>query len=260
MQTRHGKKVVILPFGKSNGATDIAKALQIPQIFSEEEIKQDMQVIGWGSSKYVPTPKQMTMLNPPGKVARCVNKKLTYEHLAGWGCRVPDFTESHQEAIQWLLNGHTVVARLTLDGKAGEGVKVFSTKEGHKAVDIPTAPLYTKYINKTFEYRVHVAFGKTIHVRKKVKPTNGVTGDPRVASHLDGWLFIKSGFTPPPDALRQSLLAVQALGLDFGAVDILYDQPNDKAYVCEVNTAPGLEVSEVQAYADAFKKYFQGPS
>jgi glutathione synthase/RimK-type ligase-like ATP-grasp enzyme len=47
------------------------------------------------------------------------------------------------------------------------------------------------------------------------------------------------------------LAAVSALGLDFGAVDIIWNEREDKCYVLEVNTAPGLQGSTLENYANA---------
>jgi D-alanine-D-alanine ligase-like ATP-grasp enzyme len=41
--------------------------------------------------------------------------------------------------------------------------------------------------------------------------------------------------------------------LDFGAIDIIYNESRDQAYVLEVNTAPGLTGQTIQSYADAFR-------
>jgi len=53
-----------------------------------------------------------------------------------------------------------------------------------------------------------------------------------------------------------ALAAVSALGLDFGAVDIIYNEHENQYYVLEVNTAPGLEGTTVEKYAEAFAKEF----
>lgn len=55
--------------------------------------------------------------------------------------------------------------------------------------------------------------------------------------------------------LEQSKLAVKACGLDFGAVDIIWNNHYQKAYVLEINTAPGLEGSSVDNYRKAFEGY-----
>jgi D-alanine-D-alanine ligase-like ATP-grasp enzyme len=46
--------------------------------------------------------------------------------------------------------------------------------------------------------------------------------------------------------------AVNALGLDFGAVDIIYNGHEDKYYVLEVNTAPGMEGETMFSYVCSF--------
>ena len=46
--------------------------------------------------------------------------------------------------------------------------------------------------------------------------------------------------------------AVAALGLDFGAVDVIYNEKYGRAYVLEVNTAPGLGEGIAIMYARVF--------
>ena len=53
---------------------------------------------------------------------------------------------------------------------------------------------------------------------------------------------------------EQALKAIQALGLDFGAVDVGYNTRENKAYVYEVNSAPGLQGTTLTAYTNAFKE------
>ena len=52
----------------------------------------------------------------------------------------------------------------------------------------------------------------------------------------------------PQQVLDQAKLAVKATGLDFGAVDIIWNNLQEKAYVLEINTAPGLEGQSVETY------------
>ena len=52
--------------------------------------------------------------------------------------------------------------------------------------------------------------------------------------------------------IEQSIAAVQHVGLDFGAVDIIYNQREDSSYVLEINTAPGLMGTTGERYAEAF--------
>ncbi len=56
----------------------------------------------------------------------------------------------------------------------------------------------------------------------------------------------------PSGLLNLGCHAVSALGLDFGAADIIQDK-HGKLYVLEVNTAPGLTSDDgVAVYANAF--------
>ena len=59
-----------------------------------------------------------------------------------------------------------------------------------------------------------------------------------------------------PDPVRDTIAvnAVKALGLDFGAVDIIYNEKENQYYVLEVNTAPGLEGTTLIKYAERFSK------
>jgi len=52
--------------------------------------------------------------------------------------------------------------------------------------------------------------------------------------------------------LDEGLASVMALGLDFGAVDIVYNENDNKAYVLEINTAPGLSGTTLEKYVEVF--------
>ena len=51
-----------------------------------------------------------------------------------------------------------------------------------------------------------------------------------------------------------AISAVDSLGLDFGAVDIIWNESEDQYYVLEVNTAPGVEGTTLQKYTEAILK------
>ena len=59
----------------------------------------------------------------------------------------------------------------------------------------------------------------------------------------------------PDDELKQvkeqAVLSVKAVGLDFAGVDVIWNDKQKKAYVLEVNTAPGIEGQTVVNYAKA---------
>lgn len=53
----------------------------------------------------------------------------------------------------------------------------------------------------------------------------------------------------------EAIKAVNALGLDFGAVDIVTEKNTGIPYVLEVNTAPGNEGTTTQKYVDSIIEY-----
>lgn len=106
---------------------------------------------------------------------------------------------------------------------------------------------YTQKLPFVRECRIHVFRGKSIHAGMKV-PRDG-SAHTWIRSSASGWkLDYAQASRIKQDRRDLAKKAVAALGLDFGAVDIGIVQ-NGTAAVIEVNTAPGLDGSTVEAYA-----------
>ena len=170
------------------------------------------------------------------------------------GVRIPEFTTDRNIAYDWLRkDGVAVVVRTKLNGHSGDGIVLVSDKDS----EIPAAPLYVKYIKKEKEFRVHVAFGEVIDVQEKRKrkdlPEDFATNY-QVRNHQTGWVYCREDIQEPTGLRDMAIRAVLELGLDFGAVDLIYNVKRNEVYVLECNTAPGLEGSTVDRYAEAFVK------
>lgn len=72
-----------------------------------------------------------------------------------------------------------------------------------------------------------------------------------IRSNRKGWKFSNVKKYPKPMA-DAAILAVQSLGLTFGAVDCCVDASGNP-FIIEVNTGPGLEETPFKAYVAAFK-------
>jgi len=186
-----------------------------------------------------------------GPVRRGSNKLDAFRIMQGDGVSIPEFTTRWGEADDWMQqDGHTIVVRNVLQGHSGEGITIVQPNTD----DLPEAPLYVKYIKKMDEYRIHVFRGQIIDIQQKRKRRDADDVDYQVRSHNNGWVFCRSDVQPAKPVLDNSVAAIGALGLDFGAVDVIWNNRQGQAYVLEVNTAPGLEGSTVESYANAIEE------
>lgn len=106
---------------------------------------------------------------------------------------------------------------------------------------------FLEYIEGGREFRVHIAFGKSIKLAEKV----GGTGYVKTREH--GWYFAyPQDFNHKVSMREVAKEAVMSLGLDFGAVDVIYK--DRQYYVLEVNSAPALtsRADTLERYARAF--------
>jgi hypothetical protein len=231
----------------SQSARLLAEAMNVPRIKhrgSRFRGSPRKTVVIWGTNEVPQAVATCRMINHPARVRLAQCKLRTFETIqAVGGCRIPEFTTDRQVALGWLREGD-VCSRLTTTGHEGIGLTVHP--RGSNA--LPNAPLYTKYIKKKEEYRVHV-IGDTTYTQRKLR-RNDAVGDRQVRNTANGYVF-SGRFEPPADVVAQAKAAVRALGLDFGAVDVVWNAHYQQAYVLEVNTAPGIEGHTVQVYAQA---------
>ena len=203
-------------------------------------------IINWGAS--VITRKHTSnVLNRPEAIARAVNKLQAFKTMEG-RCPLPLFTESRVEASKWLPEA--VVCRTLLNGHSGNGIVIAENEE--QMVD---AKLYTKYVKKQHEYRLHVFDGKVFYVQKKAR-SNAVADENvnwKVRNHGNGFIYAHIGIDVADDVKQIAVDAIAALGLDFGAVDMIVTK-SGKWYVLEANTACGLENTTLEKYVEQFKQ------
>jgi glutathione synthase/RimK-type ligase-like ATP-grasp enzyme len=205
-------------------------------------------VINWGNNRfYANLESSAEYLNPSDNVRRATNKIRCFQVLSDSGVSVPEFTTSREEANAFFRDNGIVVCRTTVTGNSGQGIVLARTAE-----EVVPAPLYTRHVRHKDEYRVHVAFGKVIDYVQKKKRSGNENTNILVRSHNNGWVFCREGVTLPDVVKDQALAAVAALGLDFGAVDMGHRVGDNRAYVFEVNSAPGIEGTTVEKYTIAF--------
>lgn len=215
--------------------------------------RPDRIVINWGSSQVPEQISKSRVINKPEVVAICANKLKFFEALSGQDVSIPDWTNSYDVAVKWVGDGFTVCARTVLSGHSATGL-VLMDKDNPKS--FVKAPLYTKYVPKQDEYRVHVVDGKVIDIQRKALRNgwveeHGTDVNYKVRNLANGFVYIRQDVNAPKQVSEQAIKAMEIIGLDFGAVDVIYNLKNARAYVLEINTAPGLEGTSVDNYAKA---------
>lgn len=236
----------------SASAKALAAALDVKRVRTNGRYRPrpGATVINWGNARLPTWPyaNGVTMLNFPQAVNIAGNKLLALQCMEQAGVRVPIYTVTKEAMIVALGKFKPVVSRHILRGTSGAGAVYFDSEQEFMAS--PVAPLYVEYIKKTDEYRVHVVRGEVIDYAVKRK-RRGVEHETKIRNLQGGWVFCRDGIVLPDDVAAEAVKAVAALGLDFGAVDVIYNQVRG-VYVLEVNTAPGLEGRTIRSYAEAF--------
>lgn len=230
----------------SSSARAVATALGVRRVHPERapRLRRYSRFINWGVSS-IPFTRQ-EVLNRPEAVATAVSKRASY--AAVLDLCPPWSTEPHR------FPGITLARRDNLSG--GQGIVIVRADD-----PLPRADFYTKYIKKLHEYRVHVVRGSVIALQQKRK-RNGAerNGDAElIRNHDNGWVFCINRVTYPTATTKQELeqvavLAVERLGLDFAAVDLIVEKGTNRVYFLEANTRPGLDSPTVtEAYANALR-------
>ena len=247
---------------KSEGAKQLALGLNIPRIkhnHSKFKGGKDKIVINWGSSELLEEIHKCNVINSPGIIGVVTNKLNFLKLCYNSGVRVPELTENETRAKDWIRRGHAVMCRRILNGSGGAGIVYAETIN-----ELIDAPLYTKYVSKKDEYRIHchrsagddwgTSEASVFFIQRKYR--NPETIDPNwVIRNLEGgFLYENKNVKPPDDVIEQAYNAFIVSNLHFGAVDVIWNEKRNKAYVLEINTAPGIEGRTLQEYIKIFKE------
>lgn len=195
--------------------------------------------INWGRAR------ANTKLNPD--ISNVTNKRIMRGLFAEHDVPTPLLMDVG-EAMQAVLAGKEVIGRPDQHTK-GRGLWRCKTAVDVKKAITGTrrkkaATHFMEYVESDREYRVHVFQGKSIRISEKVfnedkSYTTGKPGSIKLARVRDA-----------------AKLAVQSVGLDFGAVDVLArGADNAEVWVLEVNSAPGLGGSMPRLYGETFRKW-----
>lgn len=212
-------------------------------------------VINWGSTDVLP----YETVNSAAAVNIATNKRATLERLSAENVSCVDFVTNIHAANDWRQAGVPLYARTRLRASQGDGIVYVPDSDSY----LPEARLYTKAeVGK--EYRVHVMIdadgeGHMVRCQKRFKEDD----DHPVRSHNNGYRFITQNFRRPNHIGKLAIAAIKAVGLKFGAVDIINARDpltgERTLKVLEINTACGLEGSSPTELAQAFLDHLAPP-
>lgn len=222
----------------------LAAALPAIMVSPHRQPRQGATIINWGRTNFNGF-FDFNGLNHPLEVSVAINKIFTFIVLDSTNSCVP-WTGERSIAEEWVHGGVTVFARTSLTGREGSGIVVVSTPD-----EMVDAPLYTQYMGRRTEYRVHIVGNNTFITQKKLR--NGIENPNwKVRSHKNGWIHARRDISAPADLENVARSAISAIGLDFGAVDLAHNE-RFGTRVLEVNTAPGLTGEALDFYVPALQ-------
>lgn len=215
-------------------------------------------IINWGNvhnhpALARPVLNQYTarVLNDPGDMRNASNKKLFFERMIEDGHPeiIPRFWCNRNDIPE---DAYPIVCRTVLAGHSGDGIVIANNPD-----ELVAAPLYVQYLKKKDEYRVHVGRRSEdftiIATQRKARRTDHANPNWQIRNHANGFIYARNECNPPQTVIDSAIEGLRTSGLDFGAVDVIYNEQKERAYVLEINTAPGLEGQTVEDYASFFR-------
>lgn len=180
-----------------------------------------------------------TQLN--SDISAVTNKRVMREKFAEHGVPMPRLIPVDEVLAHVAETGQEVIGRPDKHSKGRGFWRVSGEHSLAKALAGTSkkraATHFMEYVGTPLEFRAHIFKGRSIRISQKL----------HTAFHE--YTTVKP--TIPVDHIRVAAKqAMVAVGLDFGAVDILADR--DHTWVLEVNAAPGIGGSLPRVYAETF--------
>lgn len=193
-----------------------------------------------------------------------INKKKFFTSFEKF---TPKFFTTQADAGRFLAESKDtdrpiIVERTILSGSGGVGIRLL----GKRDVPSQEGKLWVEYVPKLREYRVHFFKNPSgafrTYTQTKLLSSAHVDADIpnkfQIRNHKNGWIYATKLEDRTPacvDSIVEEFLCDKENTLDFGALDIIYNKQTNRAYILELNTAPGLSGSTTAFYADSIKSW-----
>lgn len=257
------KRLRIISHGPSDSLNLLIESLRTVEGLDVKKLKRTNStyryregdvIFNYGCSSYRNLSPTDPIFNNPSSVGIAANKLEAFHQLPDEVC--VEWTISAAIAKKFLRNGAKVYCRTLLQSSQGNGIVV-----AHSEDELVAAPLYTIAYPFLREVRVHVFAGEVIHwgIKKRMNSSrleeDELSGSYEIRNLENGWVFARNDEVLWEMESNRAIGAVESLGLDYGAVDLVSSINDSK--ILEVNTAPGMQGSTLQAYKEAILKLVQ---
>jgi|GEM_PF-4222574 glutathione synthase/RimK-type ligase-like ATP-grasp enzyme len=231
----------------SNTGKLLRQILSCPRKKTQRRAKLDV-LIRWGSSEVFNRTTARLELNTAEAVLNASNKLRMMQLLSAANIPMPVFTTelTSIDSVKDTTNNYYIRSR---QGEVRYGNDFNPVTDQYASKPIP---------NKRREYRVHVFNSKIVAIYEKIPNNINEENYERPAlfkSHNCHFSLVNPTRSRCNEVGQKIAIdAVNALGLLFGGVDLIRDKDGN-FFVCEVNSAPGLNSNNAQRWVVAMKEY-----
>lgn len=223
-------------------------------------------IVNWGASTVpnwwngtVDKRVNWRLLNNFLTVGLMANKLYFFEMVknSGFGNLVPEFYTNREDA-QTVFDAmdtgiesryKILMQRNVLTGHSGDGIiPLYADNPEHQLTS--EGKLWVRYLPKQHEYRLHffkkpdgITYDLFIQQKRKIND-DGIKHS-LIRSYQNGYIFAVNDIKYPNGYDLGSVFEkfkefIELSGLDFGAIDIIYNHNQRRFYMLEINSAPGI--------------------
>jgi glutathione synthase/RimK-type ligase-like ATP-grasp enzyme len=261
------KAVVFVDVGVSRTETPQRLAARLEPILKANDIEfynnpstkpdGDYLVIRWGATRMSHLDSEAKeILNPAERIAHNANdKRAAHKAMLDAGVSTPKFWTTWEAAKAAGKELGCDLLRRRLHHTRGKDI--IRVKPTDNLPRRRRSGYYVQLLDKDAEFRLHMFGSDCIGMAQKLN-TSG-QGDPLIWNDDHGWEF---KYIPQDEReqvpyynemVAESAKALKAIGLNFGAVDLI--MVKGQPYILEVNTAPALH--QTKRYSKAMIKWIQ---
>lgn len=194
----------------------------------------------------------VNMLRTRYKYGFGVDKLTQYRWFKDNNIPALEFTTDMLEVEASIKQGELWFGRKLLNASCGTGIVVMED-----ACHLIPCPVYTKYKKKKREFRVHVLTHPdngskqvvSITEKRKRKEFEGERNT-KIRNLANGYVFCQEVENVPEGLCALAISASCVSESSFAGVDIGYNEKTNSLFVIEVNSAPGIEGTNLTKYVE----------